>query len=143
MHAGLYSGSLSTTGDYRIYPEGQDLALIMEEYLYHTDAVTLLRDAGIPVSNSQHNQQKHTLVKKFLEFANDPPTPMQILQVRFLDRHFGYMPQAEDFGNRTAIGHYISMMWPSQRPLGDQAFADFDAETRGVLGTGLPMGNVG
>ncbi len=105
----------------------------MEEYVHYVQAQQLLRAANIRVSSVEHDNTKHTLIKKLLSLANEPPTAEQILWLRFMHRRLGMAsPQATDFTNRTTAGNIISARWPP----GMQADIDFFTEAGAVLPPG-------
>jgi len=129
---GRYAGPFPTTGSFRVYPQYQDIALIVENFLQLDEIVALLRNARIPRTDVRHDNKKHTLVKKYFELAPDPPCPRQVLQVRFLERRRNFMPKAEVFQCFDAMQQYIHAMWPG----GDEGmtlWTDFLDETRDVI----------
>ena len=129
---GRYAGPFPITGSFRVYPQYQDVALIVENFLQLDEIVALLRNARIPRTDVRHDNKKHTLVKKFFELAPDPPCPRQVLQVRFLERRRNFMPMAEVFQSFDAMQRFIHAMWPG----GDEGltlWTDFLDETRDVI----------
>ena len=129
---GLYVGPLPATGSFRVYPKYQDVALIAENYLQHSDIMTLLRNARIPRTDVRHDNKKHTLVKKYFELAPDPPCPRQVLQVRFLERRRNFVPCADVFKSFDTMQQYIHTMWPGGEK-GEKMWTNFLDETRNVI----------
>ncbi len=110
---GMYAGQIMpATGNFKVYPQYQDVALIAERYLEHNDIIILLRNARIPRSNVPHDQKKHTLIKKYFDLAPDPPSRRQILLVRFLERQCNFVPCADVFESFDSMQQYIHNMWP-------------------------------
>ena len=129
---GRYAGPFPVTGSFRVYPQYQDIALIVENFLRLDEIVALLHNARIPKTDVRHDNKKHTLVKKFFELALNPPCPRQVLQARFLERRRDFMPKAEVFQSFDTMQQYIHAMWPGGDE-GVELWTDFLDETRDVI----------
>jgi len=129
---GLYAGQLPVTGSFKTYPRYQDIALILENFLRCDEVTALLRNARIPKKDVRHDTRKHTLIKKFLELATDPPCPRQVLQVRFLNRQKGFTPLYDIFQSYDAMQQFLHTMWPGGNE-GQRLWTMFLEDTRGVI----------
>ena len=133
---GVYSGVGQAQGDWRIFGEDQDLALVMEEFISNTDIRQMLNNAYVNAQSYHHDESRHTLIKKYFALANEVPTAEQILRLRWLSRNTTSRPRARDFADSRAARNRISATWPIIGTSGRFAEQDFLR----VCGPVLPEG---
>jgi len=136
LSEGVYSGVGQVQGDWRIFGEDQDLALVVEEFISNADIRQMLNNAYVNAQSYHHDESRHTLIKKYFALANEVPTAEQMLRLRWLSRNNHGRPRARDFSNSRAARNRISAKWPTFGTSGRFAEQDFLR----VCGPVLPEG---